>query len=379
MRIYTFFIIIVSFLFCIPVNSNGAIPDKKKSDETPQVKVPVYPEGVVYSLPRSGFIIQVNAQKTIFKPGPYYQYAQKYLGITNADGVEKVTWTITGIKIDQFSEADPETMFKVSDTLAMPVSLLSDGVIANLNGEGTESCSQLKGSDFITKGNLTENPFTDLSSDNFYNILVDSESGTESMVLKSTEDKAREAADYIIRLRKKRAYAILDPSDPVPEDGKGYEAFIKEAQRLDKEYMALFIGKQFTTEEEFSFIYIPGSGNVKNELLFRFSADKGVLPKTDISGKPILISLTKEQDAFTSAEKLRESKHPDAGTKGIYYRVPVSATINITDGLQILYAGQAIVPQLGVVVPIPENLLNGAYQIQFNTQTGSIENVTEKE
>ena len=378
MRIYTIQLILVFAFMFTSLYGREANPDKKKPDETAQITAPVYPEGIVYTLPRNGFVVRVKAKKTSYKPGPYYQFAQKYLGIENVSGKEKVTWKLTAVEVDQFSEADPDAMFKIVDTLAVPVSLLPDGRIDNIGGESAPMpLVSMVGSDFIVKDDPITNLFKDLSSDDFYELLVDSESGSESMAFKSLEVKAKEAADYIIKLRKKRAYTIIDPSNTIPEDGKGYEVFVNEARRLDEEYMSLFVGKQFSTEQEFSFIFVPGSSNVKNEVLFRFSEEKGILPKTDLSGKPILLAVTKENTAYSSAEKLKASEHPDAGKSGILYRIPVGATVVVSDGLQTLYSGQTVVAQFGVVAPVPENLLNGTYEIQYNTETGSIKNIKE--
>lgn len=378
MRNYTLLVLLFFMLTFSAAFAGEANPDKKKSDESASgISVPIYPDGIIYALPRTGFIINISTKRTTFKPGPYSQYAQKYLGITNAVGTEKSVWEITGINISPFAEADPQATFKLTDTLALPVSLTSDGVIADINGNGVQSCLQIIGNDFFVKKEQSDNLFTDLSSNDFYELMVDPATGAESMKLKSLETKAREAADYLIRLRKKRAFAIIDPSDAIPEDGHGYEVFVNEALRLEKEYTALFVGRRIVTEQAFSFVFVPGSSNVKNEVLFRFSDERGVLPKTDISGKPILIALTKDDEAFVSCNKLKESQNPKAGSKGIYYRIPIGASIIVSDGLQSLYIGQTTVAQFGVVAPVPENLLKGGYAINYNIQTGTIKNIVE--
>lgn len=375
MRIHKLILILYFFFWTFTSFALVLNPDKKKTDETAStINTPQYAEGLVYSLPRTGIIVHVETEKTSFKPGPYNQYAQKYLGISNAGTTEKVNWQITAVNMELFSEADPDALFKTLDSMPIPISTLPNGIITSINGNGVESSSSIIGSDFIVKKDQLENVFSDLSSDDFYELLLDG-SGTETMKFKSIEEKAKEAANYIIRLRKKRAYAILDPSDVIPEDGRGYEVFVREANKLDKEYMALFTGKNFSSKQEFSFIFFPGQANVKNEILFRFSEEKGILPKTDISGKPILLAVTKENSAYDTGGKLKVSLHPNAGNKGIFYRIPVGATLTLSDGLQTLYQGQASIAQFGVIAPIPENLLNGNNRILYNTETGSIKSI----
>lgn len=373
-------LLIVLFVF-ISGTSYSSVPkdDKKKVEGgTDQLVEPVYVEGIVYALPRTALLINITAQKIAFKPGPYFQYAQKYLGVNNAKGTAEVKWNISSIAINNYSEADPNAMFKAMDTVASRLALLSNGVIAGVNTNGVESSDINIGADFISNNDPKIEESTDLSSDEFYEILVDPETGIESMLIKSLEVKAREAADYIIRLRKKRAFSILSPSDVIPEDGLGYEVFVKEAQRLDKEYMALFVGKESVSYHDFSFVFIPENVNIKNEVLFRFSENKGILPKSDITGKPIFLSLEKEPKAISVLKNLKSSDNPNAGESGLFYRVPVTAEITISNGLETLYSGRTIVSQYGEILPVPENLLNGYYQIRYNTGTGSIKSILEK-
>lgn len=378
MRIVSIYILLLVF---VSINSFSSVPkdDKKKADQgTDQNSELAYVEGVVYALPRTVFMINVTAQQRMFKPGPYNQFAQKYLGVENVKGKEEVQWVILSVDIENFAEVDSKAMFKAMDTNASRVALLSNGIIAGVNTNGVISSDKVIGSDFIvqTKNNLNE--FTDLSSDEFYEIIVNPENGAEAIKVKSLEDKARETADYIIRLRKKRAFSILSPSDVVPEDGLGYEAFLKEAKRLDKEYMALFVGKESTSNFDFSFIYIPGENNIKNEVLFRFSDSKGILPKSDISGKPIFINLEKDENAISVLKGLNNSENPEAGKSGIFYRIPVVATLTISNGLESLYSGRIPVAQFGEIMPVPEKLLDGNFEILFNTQTGSLRSIVEK-
>lgn len=348
--------------------------DKRKDDETTAQIVPVYNEGVIYALPRTGFEIEVKTKETKFVPGPYAQYAQKYLGIENVKTTKESNCEITAIKIKSFSEADPNAIFKTNDSEVLPISTLSSGVISGIGTPVDGSDIMIQGTDFITASSKTKTSFTDLSSDDFYDILVDTETGTETMEQKSLETKAREAADFLIRLRKKRAYNIISASDVVPEDGKGYEVFVKEAIRLEKIYTELFTGKTQEYTHSYTFNFIPES-NVRNEILFRFSDEKGVLPKTDVSGKPILLNVIKDNTAASKIVELKKSENPEAKAKGIYYRVPANASITISDGLNTLYSGKTALPQLGEVVPVPENILDGSYKIEYNTQSGTLKSI----
>jgi hypothetical protein len=281
----------------------------------------VFPEGLIYALPRNGLLLKVEMIKEDFFPGPYHQYARKYLGIDNVGSANTTKWTITGIDMTVFSEPDPKAYFKVSDVYPVAIAQLPNGIISAINAKGTEAEDQLVGGSLLPLFEKKTTTFTDLSSDDFYDLNIEPSTGTEKMVAKSQEEKAREAAEYIMRLRKKRSYKIINPSDIVPEDGEGYMAFIDEARRLDNEYVSLFTGKTVYSKHEATIIYVPDEANVKNDVVFRFSDEKGVLPKADMSGKPVYININKEQDAFNTISKLRSSDNPISGKQGINYRV----------------------------------------------------------
>lgn len=368
MRIHNF-LLIICFLLIVPQFSYS---QKKKTDEEVATATePVFVEGIVYALPRTGLSIHVKAQKASFVPGPYAAYAEKYLGLKNVNTSAGTSWKISSIKVNTFSEADPNAVFKTASLPMAQISVLSNGVIAGIKTDGIMEPNQIVEDDAIVDSpSLPE--FTDLSSDEYYITAVNPETGAESISYKNMEDKAREAADYIFRLRKKRSFTILSPSDVVPEDGKGYEVFVNEAQRLEKEYISLFTGKSVQSEHEFSFTFVPEGNDLKNEIIFRFSEDKGVVSKSDISGKPVMISITGDAGYLKTLNQLKKSDNPKAGKSGIYYRIPVMADLSITDGLTTLYSGRTELPQFGVVAPMPESLLDGNQSIKYNITSGTI-------
>lgn len=369
-----YFVLLVLFLLGYSTLPSFAQRDDRKKSSEQEIVQSTVVDGIIYALPRNGVQVNVKVISETFIPGPYFQYAQKYLGINDAKGAKSVSYRIADINMLVFSEPDPNAFYKVQRESPVSLALLSNGIISAINGQGDQSEVKVNGSSFILY-NPSSVSFTDLSSSSFYDLIVDNETGKEKMVQKNMDEKAREAADYIFKLRQKRSYQIISPSDVVPEDGVGYSAFIAEAKHLDEEYTSLFIGKTIYDEQQYQFMFVPDENNVKNEVLFRFSDDKGVLPKTDLSGKPVYLSALKDQQAYNNISKLKNSDKPNSTQYGLYYRIPAMADITISDGLNTLYAGKTIIAQFGSIAPIPANLLGSGYQILFNTNSGSLKSV----
>jgi hypothetical protein len=356
----------------------GVPKDDRRRDDNQQNTTTFYEEGIVYNLPRNGFEVMVEVVKMTFIPGPYADYAKEYIGIVGVGKTAKTTWKLQSVDVDVFSEADPAAMFETNDSIVGAVSLLSNGIIGGINVPGADSGVEVLGNSLLIAEQLTTHSFTDLSSDNFYEILVDPNTGSETFKNKTTEVKAREAADYIMRLRQKRAYTILDPSDVVPEDGLAFKVLVEEIKRVEKEYVELFIGKTISSKHQMRYIFVPDENDVKNEVLFRFSEENGILPASNISGKPVFLNVVKNNISKKNAAALKASKNPNEGEHGLFYRIPISAEIEITDGMNTLFSGRVVVAQFGEIAPFPVNMLNDDTQIEYNTQTGTIKSISNK-
>jgi len=151
----------------------------------------------------------------------------------------------------------------------------------------------------------------------------------------------------------------------------------QELGKMEENYLALFIGKSAKQTFEFSFDYVPGNKTVKGDVVFRFSDDRGVLPKTDLSGRPIVIEMVKGDNLASKQAGFSTSENPDAGKSGVYYRMPGRAEIRILDGNTQLAGTRATIAQFGTVAPVPENLLDGSYKLEFYPNTGAIKSITE--
>lgn len=351
----------------------GAPKDDKKK-ETPSAAGPA--EGVVYSLPETGIRVYVKATRNHFVAGPYSMYAKRMLGIDNAPTTSSDQWTIDDIRIELFSEPDPDQVHKALGPTASMLSLTPAGILAGINTGVKIPEQALVTQTFLNNGPENQVNFTDLSIWSFYT-PADS-TNKNKMVSKNPEQKAAEAAETILNLRNSRFSLLTNADDEPLPDGKSFEVMVEELGKMEKNYLALFIGKSTQKSFDFSFDYIPGSKTVKGDVVFRFSDNRGVLPKTDLSGRPIVIEMIKADDLASSQANLSNSNNPDAGKSGIFYRMPGQADIRILDGSTQLAGARAAIAQFGTVAPVPENYLDGNYKLEFFPTTGAIKSITEK-
>jgi len=332
-------------------------------------------EGVVYALPQTGIRIHVKATRERYVHGPFQMYAQKMLGIDNAPSADADRWNMDEMKIEVFSEPDPDQVHKAMGSSAQLISLTESGILAGINTGAKTAGSEIQTQSFLTKNLDKQVKFDDLSIWSFYSPADSSKNF--KVVSKNPDVKAAEAAETIFNLRNSRFALLTNANDEPLPDGKSFEVMTQELGKMEENYLALFIGKSSTQSYEFSFDFVPGQKSVKNEVFFRFSEDRGVLPKSDLSGRPIVIEMNKSENLASKQSGLSTSENPNAGKSGLYYRMPGMAEIRILDGSTQLAGAHLPVAQFGTTAPVPEDLLDGNYRLELYPSTGAIKSILE--
>lgn len=332
-----------------------------------------FSNGVVYSLPRTGVRIYVTATQEKFFFGPYYQYAEAMLGLKNAPSSDRESWAITDIRIETFSEPDPGQVYKATGPAASLVSLSTSGTIAGINAAVETMEESFPVSTFLDHAAIPDVPFTDLSLNSFFEKPDSTHRNT--IVIKSLEEKAQEAAHTVTKLRKRRFKTLANGYDEQLPDGRAYAVMVEELDKLEKEYVALFIGKSYKNTFQYCFDYMPGSNSVSGEVVFRFAEAKGVLPVSDMSGRPILIDM-KKLDNLASAQAKAATGTPSSS--GVFYRMPGKAEIRILNGINLMAATRADIAQFGTTTFVPDELLDGNHRIVFHPKTGGIKSIQQK-
>lgn len=355
------FSVIVSLVF-LSCNSKTiqVEPLSKPLDEN---KVAVY-----YTLPRTVVYVKVVCSQSEYIPGPYADYAKKFLGIDGVSNVEKVEYSISKIEVDTHSETDPNAIFAVYPTAkgyGNYMRLSAEGLILSVNStidSKTIAHSQdLKSGEVIFK-DLSVNPFIVEETATFYgrtlrdSVYVRVPIQRSMTIERNLEEKAKEAADFIFSIRKKRL-DFLTPDIDHPFAGDALQLILKELQRLEDEYLALFIGKRFMHTFSQTFSFTPSSPEGESAILFRFSESKGLLSPTDLSGRPVLIELDQPQypENFDAVKGRIEAFAAKTKLDRFYYRIPVVTSIKILDGKQQLTSKRLSVYQYGLLAQLPVN------------------------
>ncbi len=363
-------IIILSVMLVMPAFGQR----NRRGDDDAQ---PDFTEGITYALPRTGVRVHVKAMKETFEPGPYASYADQLLGISNARTSANVKWHITDVKLETFTEPDPDQVYKAMGDAAFLVSLTPEGCLAGINSSGKSTPGDVKTNRYIEKPEKDDGFSFDHINDTPVYAEGDSANNFRPVRVGS-ERKAGEAAERILEARLTRYWMAAGLMDEFHPDGTAYEVSLRELKRIEKQYLSLFEGRTTYQNEKFSFDFIPTSSSERGEVVFRFSEENGVLSASNLSGKPVNVQVDVNESLSGKYGSLAESENPSAGESGVYYRLPVISNVKIVFDTNTIASARIPLAQFGKTAPVPEGLLTGEYAIEFHPETGAIRSVSKE-
>ena len=187
--------------------------------------------------------ITVRCEKIVC--GPYARYAQKFLGL-RAPLTDKTVYTV------------------------------ADAAIALMPGERYVTARELPASTCRVESYEAQGA-------DFARLQTDRLDMTET----DLQTAARNAAAAIFSLRKHRLDLI---SGEAGENvfGAGLPVALERLDRLEQEYLELFLGRRVVTTETRRFRVTPAEGKLQ-QIVCRFSPDAGLLPANDLTGDIVLL------------------------------------------------------------------------------------------
>ena len=310
---------------------------------------------VYYALPRTTFTLEVQARQESFFAGPYAAFAHRLLNMDVRDDDEVRTEIVSARLIPQV-EADPTVWYTTDPENASLLALSAQGLVSfadRAEGERaawrfpTQALANFNGARVTdTDKPTTIIEFQDVQTDTgMVNIPVEH----KILVEKTLEDKASDAAEMILHLRKERMNIVTGNTD-ANFYGNSMEIALKELDRMEKEYMALFEG--FTVVKSFSasFEIIPSAGSRSQQILaFRLLEDRFATEGT--RGVPYYLNI--EPEASRNEEEQAGQRR--SRTNPLHYRTPVVCKVTLTKDNQTLLSTRVPVYQLGAEGQYPNN------------------------
>ncbi len=326
-------------------------------------------DGFYYALPQTVLKIDLLIEKVQQQKGPLSAYTQEYLGTSDFIETTGVSYRLLHVELDQFVEPDPEQIYYVQfpadrpkDAKPTGFTLTPLGILTAFDAEGGQAAlisqteinqtiivsEQEDGFDYFAEYNRRKKVDTIIRKITIDTVSIDRFLFKTSWVDKSLKEKANEAAMQIAKIREAR-FNLISGYQEVNYGGS-MNYMDKQLSLLEKRYLELFLGKEIKSIENQTVYFVPSDEN-KSKVLYKAS-----------DGSPIELKLISSGATSKLAEKPLEKQD------NIYYRIPESTLVEITENGAVHYKRKLAISQYGVIASAP---LNGT-RLQFDPKTGSL-------
>lgn len=320
--------------------------------------------GITYSLPKTSLVIHSEVTKVTCKVGPYYKYAEKYLGVKEVITEDNVYYELGKVSLSNKGIPDPDNTYIVefkAGTVAPYAYLTEEGLLCSINAEYTPEDTDL---DTESKKKQAVAKATDAS--------VFSE---ELLMAGSTAKQAEVAAKQIYRIRESRLNILTGEADNLPPDGEAMKLVIQQLEEQEKALTNLFTGVQTKETSDYDVTIIPFD-DLEKEVLFRFSPQLGIVDADDLGGAPVYMDL-KAIDRAPALDP-KEAEKKEKSLKGIIYNVPGKANVEISMNRKTLCKGEVQITQFGTqegLAPVMFEDKKAPVKVYFYPETGAIKQI----
>lgn len=320
--------------------------------------------GITYSLPKTSLVVVVEVTKTVRKAGPYYQYAEKYLGVKNAIVKDETYYELGKVRLINRGIPDPERTYIVefkAGTVAPYAYLTEDGLLCSINAEYTPE--------------QNDDATSSKKSKEAVRVSDPSVFSEELLMAGSTARQAEVAAKQIYRIRESRLGILTGDADNLPPDGDAMKIVISELENQETALTNLFTGVTNKETSEYEVTIVP-TEDLEDEVIFRFSRQMGIVDADDLGGAPVYLDLKAIDRA--PALDLKEAEKKEKSLKGIVYNVPGKASVEISMDRKSLYKGEAMITQFGTcegLAPVMFEDKKAPVKVYFYPETGAIKQI----
>lgn len=318
--------------------------------------------GITYFLPQTTIRFVITAKRTIFFPGKYNEYAERFFGINNVVTEKNEEWEIESVTPEIYGTPDTSQAYTIAlnpKSSAPLVTLMPDGVLLAIN-------DRVELPQKPTIGSVTPLPTIEPDPTKYFT--------SEILRASSTSKKAELVAQEIYDIRENRDLLAKGQADFNPTDGQQLQLMLQQLKESEEGLMSLFVGTQKVERHVFAVDYTPGK-TVKQLPLFRFSRYFGLVDNEDVSGTPYFLTVTNE--TIQRKAEIPEGKKKSKEILDLRYRVPGRAKIVLENNEIPILEFTSPIAQYGHIEHLGKELFNKKYttKVKLNPITGNIEKI----
>jgi len=311
--------------------------------------------GLVYTLPTTVLRIDVTAQRTVRKAGPYYQYAKKFIGTDNVIKEDSESWVITGVRVTPYGvpDLDNRYLMQLKNGAVTYLCVDDNGMLLAVNKEIEDAPAQdlvLSKDPQEVKEKLKINEYLKYVNEDF-------------IASQSSVKQAQMLAESLMEIRESKIALTRGTAESMPQDGRQLELMLNSLSHQEAALTAAFAGISETETVTGSYAFTP-RGDGRN-ILFRMSDFAGFVEADDYSGDPVYLSvkITSQGKLPVDAKGVEKKLPKDA----VVYNVPGAAVITVSTLGNTLYEQEMEFSQFGVKFGLAPSLFSAKKNRSFAT------------
>jgi hypothetical protein len=344
-------------------------------------------DGYFYSLPRTGIKVDIIVNKTQKIKGPYAEFADKYLGLSQVITLNSTEYEVAAIRLSTFTEPDPAQHYfvrytgKEKDRKPIELFLSAKGILVGVNERNREE-EDLKKDRALDEASpgIPEKPnptMFEKVDTVIRRISIDTSTIEQRMfrktaAAKTSDQKAKEAADFVLKLEESM-FNLINGYQEVNYDKGTMEFMYHQMDKMKNEYLELFKGVKGVNQETYTYTYFPNpEHDGKPVTLCKFSLSRGILEKNSATGDLIQLVIENINNLKEIRGIVDNRNSSFEHHKGIFYRIPEDAVVSVKLGGMKKIESRFPICQLGVVTFLPSGS-NG--NLEFYDNTGGLKHV----
>lgn len=327
--------------------------------------------GFYYALPRHVIKVDLVVKKTQRMKGPYSDFTSRTLGVDDFIQQDETVYQIVDAVISTTTESDPDAWFFVEfdekgskDARSLVFELQQNGVILavdDLPAERAVSSERIEKT-LVSAG--SEQHFQYYAERNIYQRIdtIVRKITIDTMVIRrnvlqsawvdrSPEQKARAAADFIQQIRENRFNLLIGFQEV--NYGTGLAYMDQQLQKLEQEYLSLFLGAETHTLFEHSLYFYPAKDSKGIQNIGKFSELSG-FTNENMKGDPVQLVVEPLNQSLKVKEETKNNGKSRL-TNGVYYRIPEAAELTVMYKGQVITTSRAVIGQMGATAVLPVN------------------------
>lgn len=318
--------------------------------------------GVVYTLPRTEYLITATVLHKHFTPGELAPWSAKYLG-KETELQERNNYELLDIRVSPASVADTTKRYVVAfdkKSIAPFVNLTHNGTLYSINGSIAPKEQEPYRAPIY--------PQVDRSMPAL---------PQEYSLATNKSKRAELAATYLYEVREHAMSIVSGSVEQMPKDGESMRLILDKLKTEEKRVLRLFEGDTTYRTERVSFRIVPETEDMNDRLLFRLSTQWGIVANDDLSGEPITFTMKiiERSPTLEPKERLRREK-----LEGIVYNVPGLAELIVSLREKELLRARLPITQVGTTQSLSRKMFNikeyGKTAVYLDPYSGALDRVT---